>query len=177
MITSALAAETGAGGGKFPPFDPSTFGSQLFWLAVAFTVLYVVMARVALPRVENILSERRSRIARDLKDSAVMQKRAEEAGAAYEEALAKARADAQQIAAEARARSAQAADQRRQALEAELAGKLLAAEGQIAATKASAMAGVDGIAAEAAALIVERLTGIRPAVETVNDALPERVLA
>ena len=49
-------------GRAFPPFDAQTFASQLFWFALAFIALYLLMSRVALPRVGSILEARRQRI-------------------------------------------------------------------------------------------------------------------
>lgn len=174
MITSAWAAGAPAGGqksGVFPPFDGSTFASQLFWLAVLFGLMYYVLAKVALPRVARILDDRRQRIEGDLAKAAAAQKKAEEAGAAYEEALAKARANAQAIAGKARDEAARAADTRRKALEADLATKLAQSEATISRTKADAMANVGGIASEAAADIVARLTGKAPTAAELKAAV------
>jgi F-type H+-transporting ATPase subunit b len=54
--------EVPKGHGVFPPFDKSTFPSQLFWLSVTFVLLYLLMARVALPRIASILGERRKHV-------------------------------------------------------------------------------------------------------------------
>jgi F-type H+-transporting ATPase subunit b len=174
MITSAWAAGAPAGGqksGVFPPFDGSTFASQLFWLAVLFGLMYILLARVALPRVARILEDRRQRIEGDLAKAAALQKRAEEAGAAYEEELAKAKANAQAIAGKARDEAAKAADARRKALETDLAEKLARSEAQIAGTKADAMANVGAIASETAAEIVTRLTGKAPTAAELKAAV------
>ena len=50
----------------FPPFDSTTFASQLLWFAITFALLYYLMAKVALPRIAGILEDRRDRIASDL---------------------------------------------------------------------------------------------------------------
>jgi F-type H+-transporting ATPase subunit b len=56
----------GAHEGAFPPFDSTHFMSQLIWLAITFGALYLLMSRVALPRVAAILKERSDKIASDL---------------------------------------------------------------------------------------------------------------
>ena len=53
----------------FPPFDASTFASQLVWLALTFVALYLLMSRVALPRVGAIIEDRRQRVAGDLAEA------------------------------------------------------------------------------------------------------------
>jgi F-type H+-transporting ATPase subunit b len=59
----------GGGHHTFPPFDPATFGSQIFWLIVCFGALYFLMSRVAVPRLGAILYDRNDRIGRDLADA------------------------------------------------------------------------------------------------------------
>ena len=128
--TKATQTEVGheAGGGhaNFPPFDASTFPSQLLWLAITFGALYYVMSKIALPRVGAVISDRKARIAKDLDDAAAMQQQAEAAAAAHEKTLADARAKAQgHLGAGKRAtKLAAEAEAKRKTLEAELAGKL-----------------------------------------------------
>jgi F-type H+-transporting ATPase subunit b len=170
-------AHTGADGGHgvFPPFDSSTFASQLFWLAVAFVALYLLMSRLALPRIAAIFEARRARIASDLAEAARLKAEAEAAGAAYEKALAEARGRAQTMASEARDRLAGETERNRHALEERLTARLAEADRTIAATKAAAMGQVRGIALDTAATIVRRLTGVsapEPAVaKAVDDVL------
>ncbi len=71
----------------FPPFDATTFASQLLWLAITFGVLYYLMARVAVPRIAGIIEDRRDRIASDLDMADRLKTDSEEALAAYEKAL------------------------------------------------------------------------------------------
>ncbi len=145
--------------GAFPPFDASNFAPQLVWLALVFGILYLLMSRVALPRVAGILEARRNRISQDLDDAAGMQKQADAAAQAYEKTLADARAKAQSTAKAMRDQLAAESEAKSKALEAELNGKLAAAEAKIADTKAQAMGNVAGIAEEAASAIVKQLTG------------------
>ena len=88
--------------GGFPPFQKETFASQLFWLVICFAALYVMVSKLILPRVGTIIAERRDRIAGDLAEAGRMKDEADGAVAAYEKALADARARAQAIAAETR---------------------------------------------------------------------------
>jgi F-type H+-transporting ATPase subunit b len=154
--------EAGSSHPNFPPFETATFPSQLLWLAITFGALYYVMSKIALPRVGAVIEDRKARIAGDLNDAAAMQQKADAAAAAHEKTLADARARAQGLAQEARDKLAAEADLKRKALEDELAGKLVVAESQIAATRAQAMTNVESIARDAAGAIFERILG-RPA--------------
>lgn len=147
---------------SFPPFDTANFASTLIWLAISFGLLFYLMSRVALPRVEGILKTRADKIAADLRDAHVAREKSEKAAAEHDRMIAEAKAKAQALAQKTQASVNADTDTRRQALEAELNTKLGSAEQQIVETKTKAMANVDAIAADAAAAIIERITG-RPA--------------
>lgn len=169
--TSTGAPPPGGHGGAFPPFQSETFASQLIWFAITFALLYVLMSRVALPRIAEVLHERSVRLAKDLEDAQKLRVESEAASAAYEQSLADARAQAKAIAQEKRDALAAETEAKRKVLEAELAEKLAAAEATIRAKTAEAMGNVRGIAVETAAAIVERLTGKVPDRATVEAAL------
>jgi F-type H+-transporting ATPase subunit b len=160
--TQTEVGHEGGGHANFPPFESSTFPSQLVWLAISFGALYYFMSKRFLPQVGAVIEGRKARIARDLDEATVLQQKADAAAAAHEKTLAEARAKAQGLAQAARDQLAAESDAKRKALEDELSAKLAAAEGQIAATRAQAMSNVAAIALEAAGAIVERLIG-RPA--------------
>jgi F-type H+-transporting ATPase subunit b len=166
--------ETSAGHeGAFPPFDPGTFTSTIFWLVVTFGLLYLIMSRLALPRVKEILKTRHDKIHGDLAAARKMREEAHEANAAYEKTLAEAKAKSQALAAEQRAKVKLEQDSKRKSLEAELNAKLQTAETQIAEMKAAAMANVGQIANEAASAIVEHLTGSPADPTAIAQAIAE----
>jgi F-type H+-transporting ATPase subunit b len=155
---TGTAVEHTAGGHEvFPPFDSSTFASQLFWLAITFAVLYWVLAKVAIPRIGGIISDRAGRIAGDIEKAQKAKADSEAAVAAYEKALAAARTNANTIAEAARNEAKEAADKERHATEADLAKKLAAAEQNIAGIKQRALSEVGAIASDTTAAIVKAL--------------------
>ncbi len=164
------ASEHGKG---FPPFQKEFFASQLIWLAIFFIALYVLMGRVAIPRIGGILAARRQRIADDIATAGRLKDQSDAALAAYEKALADAHQRGQAVVQETRDRLNAEAEDARKRLEAELNDKIAAAEKQIAATKAAAMANVRGIAVETASAIVERLTGTVPTGSAVESAIAD----
>jgi F-type H+-transporting ATPase subunit b len=155
----------------FPPFASETFGGQLLWLAITFVVLYTLLSRLVLPRLSGIIENRRAMIAGDLDEAAAMKSRAEEAGSAYEKALAEAKGRAQTLARETRSQLSAESDAKRKALEADLNKRLADAEATIASKKSEAMGHVHGIAHDTATAIIERLTGKAPAPQAVEAAL------
>jgi F-type H+-transporting ATPase subunit b len=174
FITAAKAAETAnnaAAAGVFPPFDTSHFVPQLIWLAITFGLLYWLMSKIALPRVQEIIETRRTRIENDLTAATEAQKTADHAAATYEKTLAEAKAKGQATAQGMRTQIAAESETRRKSLEDGLNAKISAAEAQIAQTKSQAMTNVASIAQEAASEIVQRLTGRTPDASAVSAAV------
>lgn len=169
--TQTEVGHDGGGATMFPPFDKSTFPSQLFWLCIAFGFLYWYMSTRALPKIGQVIEDRRARIARDLDDATRMQQKADAAAAAHERTLADARAKAQAMAQAARDQAAAAAAAKRKALEDQLAARLAEAEKQIGATRAQAMTNVSEIARDTAGAIVERLGGRKPDPKAIAAAV------
>jgi F-type H+-transporting ATPase subunit b len=143
----------------FPPFDATYFPGQLLWLAITFGALYLIMSRVALPRIGSILETRRTRIEGDLREAERLRQETEKAAAAYEEALAEARRNAGVIAEETRASIKADIDGRRADVETGLASRMAEAEARITADKNAALANVGSIAAETAQAVVAQLSG------------------
>ncbi|MBI5261004.1 MAG: F0F1 ATP synthase subunit B' [Bradyrhizobium sp.] len=164
-------ADGGQHGGGFPPFDSSTFASQLVSLVIAFVALYIIVSRFALPRVGGVIEARQNVIEGDLAQAQKLKDESEAALKAYEAELAAARSRAQAIGNEAREKMNAAAEAERKSLEEKLAVRLGDAEKQIAATRTTAMSNVRGIAADAAAAIVQQLTGAAPDGKAVSKAV------
>ena len=159
--------------GHFPPFEKETFASQLFWLAIAFVALYVIVSRFAIPRIGGIMAARADRISDDLAEAKRLKDESNAAIAAYEKALADARSRAQALANETREKYAREAEAARRALDETLNARIAVAEQTIAATRTAAMTHVQEIAAATAAAIVERLIGSTPAETDVARAVAE----
>jgi F-type H+-transporting ATPase subunit b len=157
----------------FPPFESQYFPSQLLWLALTFILLYVLMARIALPRIGRILADRSKHISDDLAAAQRFKDQSEAANTAYQKSLADARARAQAIANDTREQQAAEAEATNKKLEAQLHDKLAAAEQSIAATRSAAMGNVSSIAVDTASAIVERLIGAAPAECDVTAAVAE----
>jgi F-type H+-transporting ATPase subunit b len=173
QVESLEHVPSGEHGGGFPPFQKETFASQLLWFALVFVALYLLMSRVALPRVTSILEHRRQRIEGDLAEAQGLKDQSDAAITAYEQALADARSRAQALANETRQRAAEQAEASRKVLDAKLNERIADAEKVIADKRAAAMLNVRDIAAEAAVAIVERLIGIAPAGQQVADAVAD----
>ncbi|MEN3351824.1 MAG: F-type H+-transporting ATPase subunit b [Bradyrhizobium sp.] len=164
-------ADGGHHGGAFPPFDSSNFASQLVSLAIAFVALYLIVSKIALPRVGGAIDARQNKIEGDLAEAQKLKDESEAALKAYESELANARSRAQAIGNETREKLNAASEAERKALEEKLAAKLADAEKQIATTRTNAMSNVRGIAADAAGAIVRQLSGVTADANAVGSAV------
>jgi F-type H+-transporting ATPase subunit b len=171
MAETTAHTEAPAGRPKFPPFESEHFPSQLVWLAISFVLLYVLMSRIALPRIGAIISDRSKIISDDLAAAERLKEQSNAAQAAYEKELADARGRAQGIAAAMREQQARETEDLHKRLEAQLHERISAAEQSIAKSRGAAMTNVKSIAAETASAIVERLIGQRPRDEDIAAAL------
>ncbi len=143
----------------FPPFDSSTFPSQILWLAITFGLFYIFLKKVIVPRLGAILDVRQTRIAQDIEQATKMKADADAAVAAYEQELAEARGNANKIGQQARDNAKVEADTKRKSIEASLEQKLADAEARVAKIKDAAMQDVGSIAEETASAIVSALGG------------------
>ena len=141
----------------FPPLDATTFAPQLVWLALTFAVLYIVLSRVALPRVSEVIEERRDRIQRDLDAAERLKSETEKALAGYEKALSDARSNASSMARESREALNAEITAEQAKVENQISEKVADAEKRIAQTRDKALANVDEIALGTAGAIVSRL--------------------
>lgn len=155
----------------FPPLDPSTFAPQLIWLAIAFTALYVILSRFVLPRVGEVIEERRHRIKRDLDTAERLKDDTHKALRAYEKSLADARANASGIAKETRERLSGETDKEKTAIDKQIATKLAEADKRIASTKQKALTSVSEVAADTAGAVVKQLIGADVTADEVKRAL------
>jgi F-type H+-transporting ATPase subunit b len=169
--TTAQSTTAEVGHKAFPPFDSSTFASQLLWFAIIFGAMYYYLSRRYLPAVGRLIDTRRARIAKDIGEATDLHLQAQAAGAEQDKAIARARADGQSNAQAARDKIAAETNERRKALEGDLNAKLGQAEARIAANRTAAMANVASIAEGATGAIVERLIGRAPDAASVQKAV------
>ena len=173
--TGTLVADSAAHGGghkkAFPPMDPATFASQLVWLALTFGTLYLIMSRISLPRIGQVIEERRDRIQRDLDEAERLKTETETALSQYEQSLSEARARSSAIAQEERAKVTSELESERLAADEQTAKKLDQAESQIAASRAKALESVNEIAAGTAGTIIDKLIGAKVGADEIKKAL------
>ncbi|MBL4766905.1 MAG: F0F1 ATP synthase subunit B' [Rhodobacteraceae bacterium] len=170
-IEAHAAADAAPG---MPQLDFSTFANQIFWLVIALIAIYLILTRVALPRIDGILSDRQGTITNDIAAAEDLKAKAVEAEEIYNKALADARTEAQQIVAAAKADMKDALNDAIAKADAEIAAKSAESEKAIADIRAGALEAVKTVATDTAAEIVSALGGKADA-GRIADAVASRV--
>jgi F-type H+-transporting ATPase subunit b len=158
-----------------PQLDPAIFPNLIFWLLVALVALYLILNRVALPRIGTVMGERNDAIANDIEQAAALKRRAEEAEAAYNAALAKARDEAHRIAAEARAQVDKELAGVLAKADTEIAAKSAESESRIGEIRASAAESVGEVARDTAGAIIDALLPDAADAKAVDAAVANRL--
>ncbi len=154
-----------------PQFNPEFSAPQLFWLAIVSVVLFLVMWRVTLPRVDSVFADRQGRIAGNLQKAETLKAEAESALATYQKSIADARAAAQAEHAKAAAAIAAESAKREAVFGKRLGDEEAAAEANIAAARSAAMAQVKPIAIDLAQTITEKLVGTKVGSDAASSAV------
>ena len=158
MATDNYAAEAASAPGM-PQLDFSNWGNQIFWLVITLVVIYLVLSRIALPRIAAVLAERQGTITNDVAAAEELKAKAVEAEEAYNKALADARAEAQRIVAETKAEIQADLDAATAKADAEIAAKAAESEAAIAEIRAGAVDSIQAVAKDTAKEIVASLGG------------------
>ena len=154
-----------------PQFEPWSYASQIFWLLVTFGILMVLMAKVALPKVSEVLDERQKRIDDNLDKAQQLKAEAEAAVKEYERALDEARNNAKARIQETRDRLAEESHKRHEELAARLEKEIAEGEDRIARAKAEALAGVRDVAVEVTRSATEKVAGLQPDQDQLDRAV------
>ena len=157
MATETHGAETVQHAEGMPQLDFSTFPNQIFWLVVTLVVIYLVLNRVALPRIAGVLADRQRAIQSDVAAAEELKLKAGEAEEAHKQALAEARAESNRIIAEAKAEIQKDLDDALVRADAEIAARTAESERRIAEIRASAADSVEEVARDTALAVVEAI--------------------
>ena len=168
--TTDVAAEAPG----MPQLDFSTFPNQIFWLCVTLVVIYLVLSKVALPRIAAVLAERQGTITNDIAAAEELKQKAADAEAAYEKALADARAEASRIAGETKAEIQSEVDAAIAKADAEIAARAAEGEAKIAEIREGAAAAVREVAEDTAKAVVSAM-GVDVDDKAITSAIATRL--
>lgn len=168
----ALGACVDSHGGAvgMPQLCMEWFPNQIFWLVVTLVVIFLILSRVALPRIASVLAERQGTITNDIAAAEELKLKAQDAETAYNKALADARAEAGKIVAAAKAEIQAELDAARAKADAEIGAKAAESEKAIAEIRATAIESVREVAKSTTGDIVAAMGGKADA-KTINAAV------
>jgi len=150
---------------------PDIFWSQLFWLAIVFGIIFFVIGRGLLPKIEGTIDARDSKIAEDLAGAEQARAAASETEAAYRARLDEGRAEAMRVTQASKQEMLRDSEVRIKAADAEIAGKTKIAEDRIREASGAAMKEVEVVAAEIAQDLVAKLAGLKVSPERAATAV------
>ncbi|MEL6316480.1 MAG: F0F1 ATP synthase subunit B' [Pseudomonadota bacterium] len=174
LLAAAEAADAADKGG-LPQLDPAVWPTQIFWLIVTLAVLYLMLSRIAIPRIQATLDERQDAIAADLDLATDFSQRAKQAEAAYEKALEDARGEARAIADKAQAEIREQLDAAIARADAQIAEKAAESQGRLAEIQARAATDAQAVAREVAAALAARLSPVAVDGGSIDAAVSARV--
>ena len=154
-----------------PQFDFTSFPSQIFWLVVSFIALYLVVSRIAVPRIAEVLEQRHRLVQDDIDRAAALKAETDAAIASYEQAMAEARAQAQDHVRAITADVKAIADKKTAEVVAAVTEQITSAEARIAKARADALDGMKQLAADSARDVVAKLAAISPEAGKVDAAV------
>lgn len=161
-----------------PQFDQiaEIYASQLFWLAITFGALFLIVGLGMVPKIQGTVDKRDAQIAADLATAASARETADRLEADNRAALDRSRADAARVAAEAKAAAAQATETRVKAADAAAQTRMEQASQRIAEARSSAQAEIEAVAAEATAAMVARVSGLTIDEGTARAAVQQELV-
>ena len=174
MATETTTGVAEASSGGMPQLDFSTWGNQIFWLVLALIAIYLILSRVALPRIAAILAERQGTISNDIAAAEDLKSKAADAEAAYDKALVEARAEAQNIIAQSKADMQADLDKAIAKADAQIAKKSAESEKAISEIRTGAFENVKAVAKDTVKEIVSAMGGKADA-NTITVAVTSRM--
>lgn len=161
----AMAAPAFAKGPSVPQMDPSSFPNQLFWLAITFAALYLVVSKSVVPSVSSVLDARDATIADAIEKAEAFKHHAEQTRGDFEAGSQQARANAAELLTKAQEDAAKQQADALAKLNAELDQHSAKAAAALQQTVAQAKGSLDTASADLARTIAEKLLG-----STVDEA-------
>ncbi len=151
------------------------YASQLFWLAIFFGAIFVVIGLGMLPKIQATVDARDEKIAADLKVAESAREHADSLEEEYRAEMDKSRAEAAKLAAEAKADAAKSTEKAIVKADKAIGTKIDKATAKIAEARAAALAEIESVAADAAQQMVSRVSGLSIDAETARAVVAKEL--
>ena len=171
LAVAGSAATAFAQEGGLPQLNPATFAPQIVWLVISFVALYLVMSKVALPRVMGVLDARQGRIEDSLSRAEALKVQASEVLTQYETSMNEARARAHEAVRAVTQEGAAESARRHAELGARILERIEQAEKRIDQAKRAAMGELHSLAIDVGGTVTERVAGVKPSPQQIAAAV------
>ena len=151
---SLLAAEAG-----MPQLDPTFWASQIFWLILIFSSLYLILSRMLIPKIKESIDDRENKIKDDLDEAQKLKLIAEEKFKEYEITIENAKKEVQKIIFESKNKLNLEIQKKKKKFEKEIALEVKSAEKEIENLKKDSLKNISTISEEMASKVIEQISG------------------
>lgn len=159
MADAAYEAHEKSSG--LPQFDPTSFPSQIFWLLIAFAILYAVFSRKTLPAISGVLQNRQQHIQADLDRAENLRREAELAQTTYEKLMEGSREEATKLITGAAEKAKKDAETKARAFQDKTVERIDETEANITKAKTEAMKDMNDLVADVASTAAQKIIGIK----------------
>ena len=162
-----------------PQLDPEFWASQIFWLILIFSSLYLIIWKIFLPKITYSIENRKSRAVNDLSEAQKLKENAEKKLNEYNEIIEESKKDAKKIIVDSEKKLDRDIENKKQKFNDEIEKELLAAEKEIKDLKKSSISNISKIAAETSAEIIKQIINTEmnksSASAIVNDIVKRKI--
>jgi len=149
-----LAAEAG-----MPQLDPTYWASQAFWLILIFTLLYLVLSKMFIPKIKESIDDRENKIKDDLDEAQKLKLVAEEKLKEYEVTIINAKKEVQKIIFESKNKLNSEIYNKKRKVEKEIEAEVKNAEQVIENLKKNSLTNISIISEEMTSKVIELVSG------------------
>tara|TARA_B100001123_G_C15090387_1_gene939384 strand:- start:388 stop:966 length:579 start_codon:yes stop_codon:yes gene_type:complete len=154
-VSKAFASEAG-----MPQLNPEFWTAQIFWLILIFSILYLIVWKVFLPRITYSIENRKSRIVNDLDEAQKLKENAEKKLDEYNKIIEKSKKEAKKIIEDNRKKLDKDIESKKQKIINEIEKELIAAEKEIKNLKKSSIKNIQDIASEISAEVTKKIINV-----------------
>ncbi len=173
FFTFLLTLSEAAFAAGLPQLDFGIYPTQIFWTFVLFFVMYIVVGRFALPRVSNVVEDRKDKIEDDVTQAALMEKEANNLKLEYENAIDQVRSQAFALIKEESHKLDNEIIKWTKDLETKINERLKQADKRITKMKNDVLDDLQNLSQDITKDVVSKLTGKTVANDVVDDVVKE----
>ena len=148
----------GAEGGM-PQLNPEFWASQIFWLILIFSSLYIIMWKIFLPKITDSIENRKSRIINDLNETQKLKENAEKKLREYNKIIEDTKKEAKKIIEDNKKKLENDIKSKKQKFNEEIEKELMSVEKEIKSLKKLSISSINKIAAEVSSEVIKQLVG------------------